>query len=102
MARALDDLDLSYEYEQRLADPENPKYGYLPDFTIFHRGEVYYWEHLGMLDQTTYRDRWEKKRAWYERNGFADRLIVSRDGAGGSIDEQEISRLAQQRVLSSS
>lgn len=99
VARALDDLGLTYEYELRLADPKKPKYGYLPDFTIFHQGETYYWEHLGMLDQTTYRGRWERKLAWYESNGFADRLITSKDGTGGSLDEQEIERIARQRIL---
>jgi exodeoxyribonuclease V alpha subunit len=99
VARALDDLGLSYEYERRLADPDNPKWGYLPDFTIFHEGETYYWEHLGMLDQSTYNSRWERKRAWYEANGFADELIISKDGAGGSIDEQEIERIARERIL---
>jgi hypothetical protein len=99
VARALDDLGLEYEYEQKLADPTHPKYGYLPDFTIFHKGEVYYWEHLGMLDQTTYKQRWEKKQAWYEKNGYADRLILSKDGAGGSLDEQEIARIAREKIL---
>ena len=99
VARALDDLGLSYEYELRLPDPKNPKYGYLPDFTIFHKGEVYYWEHLGMLDQSTYKQRWEKKLAWYQKSGHGDRLIVSKDGTGGSLDEQEIERLARERIL---
>lgn len=99
VARALDDLGVVYEYEQRLADTKHPKSGYLPDFTIFYRGEVYYWEHLGMLDQTTYKLRWEKKRAWYENNGYGDRLIISKDGAGGSLDEQEIARIAREQIL---
>ncbi len=99
VARALDDLGLTYEYERRLSDKKNEKYGYLPDFTIFHKGETYYWEHLGMLDLSTYRQRWDKKRAWYEANGFSDRLIISKDGAGGSIDEREMARIAEERIL---
>lgn len=99
VARALDDLRLEYDYEVKLIDPKQPKYGYLPDFTIFHKGEVYYWEHLGMLDQTTYRHRWERKLAWYEKSGYAQRLIISRDGAGGSLDEQEIARIARERII---
>lgn len=99
VARALDDLGLEYEYEKKLTDTKHPKYGYLPDFTIFYKGEVYYWEHLGMLDQTTYKQRWEKKRAWYEKSDYAGRLIVSKDGAGGSLDEQEIARIARERII---
>lgn len=100
IARALDDLRVSYKYEQRLADPKNPRVGYLPDFTIFHKGEVYYWEHLGMLDQTTYRKRWERKLTWYKQNGLEERLIVTKDGTGGSLDEIEISKLARKRIAS--
>ena len=99
VAGILENLGLSYEYERRLEDPENPKYGRLPDFTIFHKGDVYYWEHLGMLDQTTYAQRWKKKLAWYEAKGLAARLIVSEDGTGGSIDEIQIERLARRRIL---
>ena len=86
VASVLEKLGLSYEYELRLPDPDNPRRAYLPDFTIFHRGEVFYWEHLGMLDQTTYSNRWSRKREWYESKGFSDRLITSQDGSGGSID----------------
>jgi ATP-dependent exoDNAse (exonuclease V) alpha subunit len=99
VARALDDLGLTYEYEQLLPDRKNPKYGYLPDFTIFHKGAEYYWEHLGMLDQSTYKERWEKKLAWYRRNGYADRLILSKDGTGGSLDELEIEGIAREQIL---
>jgi hypothetical protein len=52
-----------------------------------------------MLDQTTYAERWKKKLAWYEARGFSDRLIVSMDGASGSIDEIQIERLARRRIL---
>ena len=99
VARALDDLGVKYKYEERLPDLKNPNYGYLPDFTIYHKGEKHYWEHLGMLDQTTYRRRWDKKLAWYKKNKFHERLIISKDGSGGSIDEIEIFKLAKEKIL---
>ncbi|MHB8696110.1 MAG: transposase [Solirubrobacteraceae bacterium] len=43
--------------------------------------------------------RWQKKLAWYEKNGYADRLIISKDGTGGSLDEQEIERITRERIL---
>jgi hypothetical protein len=52
-----------------------------------------------MLDQTTYKERWAKKLAWYEKNGYADRLIISKDGAGGSLDEQEVARIIREQVV---
>lgn len=99
VASVLEKLGLTYEYELRLPDPDDSRRAYLPDFTVFHRGEVFYWEHLGMLDQTTYANRWARKRSWYEAKGFADKLITSQDGSGGSIDEIEIERIARERIL---
>ena len=58
-----------------------------------------YWEHLGTLDQSTYRHAGKKKLAWYEKNGYADRLITSKDGTSGSLDEQEIERITRERIL---
>lgn len=39
----------------------------LPDFTVQCRGETYFWEHLGLLDQTIHTNEWAIKRAWYEK-----------------------------------
>lgn len=40
--------DISFEYERPLYADDSTMY--LPDFTIRWKGEIYYWEHLGMLD----------------------------------------------------
>lgn len=42
----------------------------LPDFTIENEdtGEVYYWEHCGMLYDDEYKQRWEEKYKWYREN----------------------------------
>lgn len=71
----------------------------LPDFTASFEGDVYYWEHLGMLSMPSYREAWERKRQWYEDNGYANRLITSEDGPNGSIDAVLIEQTAQQRIL---
>jgi hypothetical protein len=52
-----------------------------------------------MLNVQSYREAWERKRKWYEANGYADRLITSEDGPDGSIDAAEIERIARERIL---
>ena len=54
----------------------------LPDFTIRWAGDTWYWEHEGMLHDPKYRQHQEAKHAWYEKHGFADRLIVTTEGPG--------------------
>ena len=99
VADILDVLGISYSYEHPLFSRSNQKDFRLPDFTASFEGDVYYWEHLGMLSVPSYRDAWERKRKWYEANGYVDRLITSEDGLDGSIDATEIERIARERIL---
>lgn len=42
-----------------------------PDFTISTpRGTTVYWEHLGMLRQPEYAEKWERKKQWYAQGGI--------------------------------
>jgi len=99
VADVLDALGISYQYEQPLYSRTNPKDFRLPDFTVSFEGDVFYWEHLGMLNVPSYREAWERKQKWYEDNGFADRLITSQDGPDGSIDAAAIEQTARERIL---
>jgi hypothetical protein len=56
-------------YEKKLVIKEVEK---LPDFTIENEdtGEVYYWEHCGMLYDDDYKKRWEEKNQWYRENNI--------------------------------
>ena len=99
VADILEALEISYSYEQPLFSRSNPKDFRLPDFTASFEGDVYYWEHLGMLNVPTYREAWERKHKWYEDNGYADRLITSADGLDGSIDAARIERIARERIV---
>lgn len=99
VADILDALDISYAYEQPLHSRSDPKDFRLPDFTASFEGDVYYWEHLGMLNVPSYREAWERKRKWYEDNGYVDRLITSEDGTDGSIDAARIEQIARERIL---
>ena len=89
------------KYEQPLTVGNSTKY---PDFTIedMESGENYYWEHCGMLHVPQYRRRWEEKISWYRANGILPSeegggqrgvLIVTRDGANGSIDAANIDQV---------
>ena len=91
-----------YEYEAPLTLP-NGETRY-PDFTIVDddTGECYYWEHLGLLHNPDYAERWERKLALYrdanilpheEGGGDAGTLIVTRDEPNGAVDSQTIAKL---------
>jgi hypothetical protein len=99
VANALDSLGISYEYEKPLYSRTDSTDFRLPDFTVSHQGDFFYWEHLGMLNVPSYREAWARKEAWYKKNGFWDQLIVSKDNPDGGIDAAEIERLAHARIL---
>jgi exodeoxyribonuclease V alpha subunit len=85
---------LSYAYERELFAPGGDRSDFrLPDFTIHVGGRTFYWEHCGMMDDPSYRDRWRQVRfPWYKRNGYADSLIVTEDGEENPIDSGWIER----------
>ncbi len=99
VADILSRLGISFEYEQKLLSKNDPNDFKLPDFTASYEGDMFYWEHLGMLSVPSYREEWERKRQWYEANGYLDRVITSEDGTDGSIDAAEIERIARKRIL---
>lgn len=73
------DNKLNPLYEKKLTIKEVEK---LPDFTIENEesGEVYYWEHCGMLFDAEYKQRWEEKYQWYLEND-----ILEEGGANGTL-----------------
>jgi hypothetical protein len=79
----LAERDIPFRYEVPLFAPDGTFY--LPDFTVTARGEAWYWEHLGRLDQEAYRNHWETKKAWYDRF-FPGRLFVTTEG--GDLSQQ--------------
>lgn len=102
VADTLHRLGIDYDYERRLENPNDTDDFRLPDFTIYHSGKEYYWEHLGMLSNPEYAERWQKKRQWYKDCGFADRLVTSEDSTEGGIDSSLIEETARKKVLESS
>ncbi|MDY7040427.1 MAG: ATP-dependent RecD-like DNA helicase [Chloroflexota bacterium] len=109
--------DISWKYEEPLFPPDDPHDYRLPDFTIGFAGDIYYWEHLGMLTVPAYREGWERKRRWYEERmgipvvgdgahpgrevepGTSPLVITSRDDERGGINQQRIEALARKYIL---
>ena len=100
---------IDYAYEQPLT-LSNGRTRY-PDFTISDdaRGVVFYWEHLGMLDDPAYVARWERKRAEYFECGIGPHddgggpegtLIETCDEKGGTLDASAIARMIDDVILS--
>ena len=94
---------IDYRYEEPLERNGVTKY---PDFTIEddNAGETYYWEHLGMLGNPTYQQRWNEKLTWLKGQGIFPKeegggpngtLVITRDSADGGIDAKAVSELIQ-------
>ena len=117
VAQVLDELGLDWAYEHKLAAPDDPNDFRLPDFTIGYMGDVYYWEHLGLLSLPAYREGWRRKRRWYkERMGFpvvgpggqgepslddyyGPIVITSTENEDGGIDVTTIEQIARKYIL---
>ncbi len=56
-----------------------------PDFTFLDdAGDPIVWEHLGMMGDPQYASEWDKKRAWYLKNGFVEgESLFSTEERGG-------------------
>jgi hypothetical protein len=91
-------------YEQPLPLP-NGRIRY-PDFTITDpaRGVTFFWEHLGMLDDRGYKERWQRKLTEYleagirpheDGGGPAGTLLITRDEENGGIDSAKIAKLIE-------
>lgn len=81
---------IPYEYEKPLS-LEGCRYAVYPDFTIYtpHEKQVVYWEHAGLMTDLYYRDKWERKRKSYERNGICEwnkNLIVTYESESGDLN----------------
>lgn len=95
---------IPYSYERRLIGIDGSSR--LPDFTIddAESGLRVYWEHLGMLQDPAYQQRWERKLEWYRGQGIVEDaygggpngiLIVTRDDEHGGIDSAAIEAIVQ-------
>jgi len=91
IAEALIAAGQDFSYEKPLELGGEVRY---PDFTLEDEisGRTIYWEHLGMLEKKSYRDKWEKKLDWYARNcvlpeskgGGPNGMLVTSEGSGST------------------
>ena len=99
---------VEYAYEQPLVLP-NGRTRY-PDFTIADHasGMTFYWEHLGLLADPSYRSRWEQKRAEYLEAGIKPHkdgggpygtLIETWDQPSGGLDAAAIASVIDEVIL---
>ncbi|SEA20689.1 AAA family ATPase [Microbulbifer marinus] len=76
IANILHERKIPFWYEKPLVAPDGTMY--LPDFTIQFGGETYFWEHLGMLSNSSYKEHWEEKQRWYDAN-FPGQLLITEE-----------------------
>lgn len=98
VANSLARHGLQYKYEKPLK-LEGRDLPIKPDFTIEYNGKIYYWEHLGLLAQESYRDKWMLKLELYRKNRIEP--ITSKDDFNGGIDSKEIERIIQEKIINS-
>ena len=89
---------IDYQYEQPLMLDGVERF---PDFTIVDddSGQTWYWEHNGMLSNSDYRQRWERKLEAYRRQGILPlaegggkngTLLVTEEKQGAGLSAQDI------------
>jgi hypothetical protein len=44
------------------------------------------------------RRSWERKKKWYQENGYVEHLITSQDGPDGSIDSKTIDKIIEEKL----
>ncbi len=92
--------DIKYYYEKELILKDNSIR--IPDFTIkTDLGDVWYWEHCGMMTDINYKMHWETKKKIYEENGIIEgkNLIVTYDDEKGGIDAVKIEEIIKRYLL---
>jgi hypothetical protein len=77
IAESLTTANIPFEYERPLTLGGTVRY---PDFTIDDEisGQIFFWEHLGMLDRKDYSRSWDKKLSWYRSQG----VLPAEEGTG--------------------
>ena len=87
IASRLNHFNIPYRYEAVIGIPEMP---YVPDFTIRRPGDgqIFYWEHLGMVSDEEYMKRNSVKFDRYAEYGIVPwrNLIVTYGTEDGGID----------------
>ncbi|MFM2385819.1 MAG: hypothetical protein RL660_576 [Bacteroidota bacterium] len=101
---------ITYSYEDKLKF-DNSQRTIKPDFTIDNiiSNKRFYWEHLGMMTQTEYREKWQLKLKEYINEGFVLHtnctsndekiLIITEENPNGGINSQVIDEIVRSYIL---
>lgn len=82
--------NIDFQYEEKLY--YNETQWKEPDFTIRHKGKVWYWEHLGLLGNEQYEVSWQAKRNIYKNLGVDHQVIITKESAVLSNQANELIR----------
>ncbi|WP_445457722.1 ATP-dependent DNA helicase [Flavobacterium sp. HNIBRBA15423] len=94
ISNELEYRELPFEYEREFIGKNGQKR--IPDFTFIDAaGDIIILEHLGMLSVPSYKADWEKKKKFYEENGYRinENLFITTESEKGGIDSKEIERV---------
>lgn len=93
-------MRIPYVYEQPLHLGNTTKY---PDFTVLNKitRRVFYWEHMGLLDQEDYCENALSKLAVYSKNGIwpGKNLIVTYETKHYPLDVKQIERIIEEYLM---
>lgn len=78
---------IEYDYEKKLIISNGKKI--YPDFTLYKDDEIYYLEHVGMLHNQQYAERWLVKRNLYDQH-YPSQLLVTYETPNLSNDIETI------------
>jgi predicted nuclease of restriction endonuclease-like RecB superfamily len=90
IAKTLDEASVDFEYEPKEFFEE---YHIIPDFKLTVDGEIYYVEHLGNMNNPSYRNRWLQKFEIYKKLGIAENLITTSESEEKSNIEMSIRKI---------
>lgn len=100
IANALYYNSIKYVYEQPLTLGNKT---ILPDFTIKDpdTGDVWYWEHCGMMSDKEYVERWRRKERLYAEYGITQdtNLIVTEEYHGEGLNTQKIDAIVKEKFM---
>ncbi|WDU78840.1 RecQ family ATP-dependent DNA helicase [Lysinibacillus sp. G01H] len=83
IANALFNKNVPYEYEKALLTPNGKQMS--PDFTIKLNEKTYFLEHIGMLNNEQYSERWLEKRKLYDEY-YKENLLITYESPNLATD----------------
>lgn len=80
--------NIDFQYEEKLY--YNATQWKEPDFTIRHNKKIWYWEHLGLLEDEQYNEKWTEKKQIFKKLGILENVITTKESAVLSNQANEL------------